>query len=629
MLLKDVRQNLWPVGLALLFPFFALLVILFRVGWAGVSSLRIAEGLFIGNLVFVVPLIAFMTGNVLFRAENWALLWTFPVSRARVLLLKHLAGLALTGAAWGVSILSCIGLPGVIPEGYPAWVYGLVLALLYFLGVWVALSAAVFPRGLVLLAAVLTLGFLAAHVLGFRDFLTRAVVVIGPGILAILGAFVGLGLLLGSTVLFFLQRMFAPVRNALLAAGLLLAAGAAAAMLTDAVVSRAFRVTDPGRFTPYRVRMAGPQDLLVLGGNRMFSGEWSRSGPLFHEVPAVLVCRPGQPMRELVPGGVVDEARACDDGRWLAVGRCDPASRTWHLSLFDRDGREHKRIRHEQFAQVEWLPGTHDVYVLDSRSFYRLNADDGPPKAVPLPPVTACGATAHGFRFITGGLLYLRFFSQDAVEVFRCAGADGRWTRVFSEGKPGLGPYGQPFAYRPTGWEGRDCLHLARQDAVVLLDFSGPTVRAHRETVTLGNFNRTLFASPHGILDCEIDPNRLTLRPWGGGEPVWRTAAPFLFRDVFVWKDEALVTGSLPAGKTPGQFALYHLNLRTGALEELKTGSGIPIREDLPCGGLIVDCAGPRTLVRVYEARENRWAWFRVDLEAGTVERVLSGLRAS
>ncbi|MBP7864943.1 MAG: hypothetical protein KA419_03255 [Acidobacteria bacterium] len=631
MLLKDLRQNLWAVGLALLFPLFAFLAGFFRIGWGSASPAWVSEGFFLGNSVLVIPLIAFMTGNVLFRSENWALILTFPVRRSSVLLRKHLSGLLLVGAAWGASALAAAaGSHDAVPRGIPPAIYLSLLAVLYLLGVWVALATDAFPRGLILLAALLAVVSLAAHALGFRDLLGWAFLLVGPGILATLGLWFLVGLAAATTLLFVNHRLSAPLRNALLASGLLLAAGIASVAGATIMAHRGLHVTDLDRFTAYRARLAGPGRLLVEGGNRMFAGDAFRSGPLFREAPAVLLVGEDGAYRQIFSGAATDAFGASGDGLRLALTTHDPQTGEWRLSVFAREGRELKRVRLEGRAEIRWRPGTHDLWVLDSCSLFRVNADDGRLTVIPLPAVPACGIWLHAFGLLPEGVWYCRIFGDDAVEVFRMAGMEGRWTRVLTEGEPGAGPYGQPFAQGEAVTRcGAGTFRLWTRESLLFVNLSGPAVQVRREPLDPaqhGFHQGIAIASTTGALVSLPGRRSLVMKPWNGDEPVWRIDLPFDVQDACAWGDQALVFGWSPveAGDRRGQTLLFRLDLGSGRLTRIKAGNGGVIRTDLRWGGMLCDVDGPRALFQVFGAPETRWAWYRADLQAGTVEPALA-----
>jgi uncharacterized membrane protein YidH (DUF202 family) len=619
---KDFQRTLWVPGLSLLFALTAWLVS--AAGWTfrDFRTPDLLEVLFHGGLVLVLPLLSFLAGLTLVQQEHWALVWTFPVGRGRVLAGKLLAGWlqVLLGGGLMVFLFRLFFHPPASDTLGILMVIGLALAA-FLLGVLAGLGAPSTGAAVLLLLGALIVAAVAGRWSGLSWALGMSLHVLGQEVAIFLAAVLILGIAVALAGLYRAHRMFRPWRNGALAFALLAGLPLAVLLLNAALLRYATTVSDLDDVRPFRLRLVNERTILVEGATRKLG--WLESldtwtgGSRFRRGGGIGVLGRLDSRRaiQITRYDWIHHAVPSDDGAYvlLLVGEWQEGGWSFVVRAVDAAGRTAWRFPlgtadYRAVAGPFWRPDSHEVHLVTGSALLRVDLDSRRQVSLPLPSELPPFRLSKDFEYHAA--MYLE---------------DGTLTYLRHSGPRGY----QVFACRPGGhtWE------LAMEERALPDETNTPAYGYGRwpTVFTYGSEWRVLYAAggrvravavPRGALVAVTREGLLLHRDdalWRRG---WDAPADERLRDFPFDVGEGFSDGTrvFLLARKPGRtdsesrLRLFILDTPAGAPREI----GVPLKESL--SGSLLDSHGPLGLINCWNGSDS-WTGL-VDLRTGKLQKV-------
>lgn len=453
---KDFQRTLWVSGLSILYVVAAWLVS--ATGWTfrDFRTADLLEVLFHGGFVLVLPLLSFLAGLTLFQQEHWALVWTFPLSRGRVLAGKLLTGWLqiVLGGALMAGLFRLFFQPPASGTLGVLMVVGLTLAA-FLLGALAGLGASsVGAAVLLLLGALITVAAIGRWS-GLAWALGMSLDALGHGVAIFLAGIFILGLAGALAWMYRAHRMFRPWRNGALAFGLMAGLPLAVLVLNAGLLRYATTVADMDDIRPFRFRVVSERTILEEGSTRKL--DWLESLNTWaggtHPGRGGGICVLAHPdSRRIIQIARFDwiyHAVPSDDGAyvlllvgewqggsWSFVARAvEAAGRTvWRFPLGTRD--------YKAVARPFWRPGSHEVLLVTGTTLLRYDLDSRRQDSLPLPSELPPFRLSKDFEYSVvtyledGTLAYLRHYGPRGYQVFALRPGGRVWELALEERTP-------------------------------------------------------------------------------------------------------------------------------------------------------------------------------------------------
>jgi len=626
MLLKDLRHQAWNVVLVLVLPLAAGIIRLAGMRLGDHSPADVAEILLRLNLLAVFPLTAALTGFNLVGQEQWSLVETLPLSRARVLGLKLGAAGLLTALAMGAAAAGT-----ALVQPHPAnslqWalaaMFGLAAALV---GLLAGFAAGSLGTGVIwfALSALTALGL--AALLGLWQSLAACMKIyswLASLPLAAIAVLLALGAVAAQ---FALRRPHRPLRNALTAAALLIALvlgtlGASAGLVTGAFAP------------PLRSEatfLNGVQPL--ASGRLLIDGHWHRPAWLYglmdqfglqnqFGLKRTVLVEPGRDV--LIPLGGLERwehIAPSDDGRYIAMlGYPEPDARTpgMRFGVFDTTGRPVLR-RILQLNEVGWAasnllcwrPGTTELYLVQRGYLRRFEFPGGreivlPLAAAPPPPAGEAAPDWQDFGFLDADTLFwARRFGSAALDGLVWSPGARRWESTFRINGPAsepAAPWAKSVQSVSMGGLFPRC-GIPFAGATFFVARSGGEIR----TIQVDDPNAAAVYTDAGVL--VEAAGQLELRRWTDGGPAFRVPFPHALSGGVSFGERALLVGRPRGVDRPADRLL---------LVDLADGRITPLGDPLPADQVYWLQGQRGAIAQVRLAGRSNPAILLVDIAAG------------
>lgn len=623
---KDFQRTLWVPGLSILYVVAAWLVS--ATGWTfrDFRTVDLLEVLFHGGFVLVLPLLSFLAGLALFQQEHWALVWTFPIGRWRVLAGKLLAGWLqiLLGGVLMVFMFRLFFHPPASDTVGVLMVIGLALGA-YLLGALAGLGAPTIGAAVLLLLGALIAAAIVGRWTGLAWALRMSLDALGRGIAIFLAALLVLGLAGAVLAMYGAQRMFRPRRNGILAFGWMAGLPLAVLALNAALLRYATTVESMDDIRPFRFRVVSERTILVEGSTRKLDwleslNTWAggthpgRGGGI-----GVLAHPDSRRVIQITRFEWIYHAVPSDDGAcvlllvgewqgegWSFVARAvDAKGRTvWRFPLGTRDYRA--------VVKPVWRPGSHQILLVTGSTLLLYDLDSRRQDSLPLPSELPPFRLSNDFdyRVVTylrdGTLAYLRHYGTRGYQVFASRPGKRVWELALEERTlpdetnfPAYGYWRWPevFTYG-SEW----CvLHAAGGRVRVVPVPRGALVAIAGEGLLLHR------------------DGALWLRRWDASADGRLRDFPYDVGEGFSDGTRVFLMARKP-GRTDSEsrLRLFILDTLDGAPREIE----VPLKESL--SGSLLDSHGPLGLIDCWTGRAS-WIGL-IDLRTGKLRKISAGI---